>query len=212
MMGSGEVLNSSGRVQMLTGMHEDGWLVDELLAEDSLHYIYGIITEMLDDLDIYGPEEDPLDGSSSNIVDSENHEHSVKYIEGVKLFDAKYYGMDDTTSKAVNGLHLRDCQVDIVSMDGIVVNKVTLIPIVEDVKAKVCSSNKLGEHHMVMYASRKVEEAENNLSEVSEEDDFDKTPLHHYEEFKLFDATRYDMIVAGEFLDFGKDAYDVKFC
>ena len=119
--GSAAVLTSSSRVHMLTDMHEDGWLM-----EDLTHHISSIIMEMLDDLDIYGPEDDPLDGSCSSIVDSD----SVEYLEGVKLFDAKYYGMDETTPFAENHL--------------------------------------------------------------SEDDDFDKTALHHYEEFKLFDATRHD--------------------
>ena len=39
----------------------------------------------------------------------------------------------------------------------------------------------------------------------------DVNALHQYEEFKIFDATRYGMIGAGEFLDLGKKACCVNF-
>ena len=173
-MGTGAALTFSGRVQMLTDMHEDGWLLDEHMVEDPRHHISRIIMDILDDMDIYGPEDDPLDGYCSRMGDSENEDGSAENVEEEELFDAKYYGMDDSTpfpiTEAVNGLQLRSFQVDSLSVEGIVVNTVTPSTIVKDVNA-----------------------------------------LHHYEEFKLFDATRYGMIGAGGFLGLGKDAYDVNF-
>merc|ERR1719341_2327899 len=102
--------------------------------------------------------------------------------------------MDDISPfpiiKAISSLHLGSSQGGSLSAEVIDVNTVTACAIVKDINTKGYSSNKFGEHNLMIFAPRKVQETKNHQG------------------LKLFDATLYGMTGAGEFPDFGMDAND----